>query len=453
MEFPITISNYSKKGHGLGTFQKSPHSPPAVAEVSHTVVGDTALVELGKKKKKHYLATLKEIITPSVDRQEIRCKHAPICGGCTWQQKNYEAQLKAKTSYIETLFGKKPLPIIPAKMPWHYRNKMEYTFSQNKGGEKFLGLIMARSKKRVINLEECYLSPPWFIQVLKGVRSWWEKSPLKAYHPYTDQGTLRTLTLREGKNTGDKMAFITISGNPDFMMNKTELESFKQSVLASLPEETPSIFLRIQRAVKGSPTTFYEMHLHGPDMIRETLHISGRSLTFNISPDSFFQPHLSQAENLYARALKLADPKQTDTLFDLYCGTATLGILFSPYVKKVVGIEQNPYALCDAEINIEENNCSNITLYKGDVGNVLSQLRETADIAIIDPPRSGLDPTALKHLIQLAPKKIIYISCNPLTQSQNISQLLTEGYTLDALQPVDQFPHTHHIENIAVLII
>ncbi|MCP5504920.1 MAG: 23S rRNA (uracil(1939)-C(5))-methyltransferase RlmD [Chlamydiales bacterium] len=451
MEFQIKISKYSKRGHGLGTLQKNPDSPFVSAEVVGTVVGDTALAELGKKKKKIYSTTLKEIVIPSGDRVTPRCKHAGTCGGCTWQQKAYLAQLQTKEKQIETLFGKKPLPIIPAEEPWHYRNKMEYTFSQNKEGKKFLGLIIARSKGRVLNLEECHLTSPWFIEVLTAVRHWWEKSSLKAYHAYTDQGTLRTLTLREGKRTGDKMVFITISGNPDFMINKTEIESFKKAVLDALPDESPSVFLRIQRIAKGTPTTFYEMHLHGPDLIEETLHVKGRELTFKISPDSFFQPNPFQAEKLYTEALKLADPEPSATFFDLYCGTATLGIVFAPYVKKVVGIELSPYAICDAEVNIQENNLSNITLHKGDVGKVLSQLSEAADIAIIDPPRSGLDPTAIKNLIKLSPKKIVYISCNPLTQSQNISELIAAGYSLKALQPVDQFPHTHHLENIAVL--
>ncbi|MEM8727834.1 MAG: 23S rRNA (uracil(1939)-C(5))-methyltransferase RlmD [Chlamydiota bacterium] len=451
MEFRIKISKYSKRGHGLGTLQKTPNSLPIVAEVVGTVVGDTVLIELGKKKKKIYSATLKKIVTPSGDRILPRCKHVGTCGGCMWQQKDYRVQLKTKALQLEKLFNKKPLPIIPAEEPWNYRNKMEYTFSQNKEGKKFLGLIIARSKGRVLNLEECHLTPPWFIQVLKAVRHWWEASSLKAYHVYSDQGTLRTLTLRQGKRTTDKMVFITLSGNPDFMIDKTAIESFKKVILDALPEQSPSIFLRIQRIAKKSPTIFYEIHLHGPDLIEEVLHVNGRELTFKISPDSFFQPNSTQGEKLYTEALKLADPQPGDTLFDLYCGTATFGIVFAPYVDKVVGIESNSYAICDAELNIKQNNLSNITLYRGDVGRLLSQFGQTVDIALIDPPRSGLDPRAMKNLIKLSPKKIVYISCNPLTQSQNISELTASGYTLKALRPVDQFPHTHHLENIAVL--
>lgn len=362
MEFQVKIQKYSKRGHGLGTIQKTPNSPETPAEVVGTVIGDTAHVELGKKRKRIYSTTLKEIVVPSSDRVPAKCKHVGTCGGCTWQQKSYAAQLKTKEAYVETLFGQKPLPIISAQQPWQYRNKMEYTFSQNKDGEKYLGLIIARSRGRVLNLEECYLTSPWFIAVLKSVREWWQGSSLLAYHTYSDRGTLRTLTLREGKRTGEKMAFITVSGNPDFIINKSALEGFKEAVLKALPGETPSIFLRIQRIAKGTPTTFYEMHLHGPDLIEEKLTVKGKELHFKVSPDSFFQPNPAQAEKLYTRALELADPEPSDTVFDLYCGTGTLGIIFAPYVKEVIGMELNPYAICDGELSIEANNLTNIIL-------------------------------------------------------------------------------------------
>lgn len=451
MEYQLKIEKYSKRGHGLGTFKKTPNSPDSPAEVVGTVVGDTAQVELGKKKKRIYSTTLKEVVVPSSDRVPPRCKHVGTCGGCTWQQKSYSAQLKTKEAYLEKLFGETPLPILPAETPWHYRNKMEYTFSQSKEGEKYLGLMIARSRGRVLNLEECHLTAPWFIDVLKSVRAWWKQSSLLAYHTYSDRGTLRTLTLREGQRTGEKMAFLTVSGNPDFMIHKTALEGFKRAVKGALPGENPSIFLRIQRIAKGTPTTFYEMRLGGPELIKETLTVKERELRFKISPDSFFQPNPAQAERLYTRALELAEPQKSDMVFDLYCGTVTLGIVFAPYVKKVVGMELNPYAICDGELNIDANHLSNIILQKGDVGELLKTVQTPPDLAMIDPPRSGLTPSALKHLIRLSPKKILYISCNPMTQAENISSLKRGGYALKALQPVDQFPHTYHLENIAIL--
>jgi 23S rRNA (uracil1939-C5)-methyltransferase len=369
------------------------------------------------------------------------------CGGCTWQQKKYEAQLEAKQERLKSLFPIEPMPIIPCEDPWEYRNKMEFSFSQNRDGEKFLGLMIARSRGRVINLEECHLTSPWFTEVLGAVRQWWEGSTLKAYHMYSDTGTLRTLTVREG-NEG-KMVFLTISGNPEYCIPGKEILAFKEAVRKVI--SNPSLFLRIQRIAKGTPTEFYEMHLGGPEQLEETLHVKGRDLTFKISPDSFFQPNPRQAEKLYSRALDIAAPQAEDTVFDLYCGTATLGIAFAPYVKKVQGIELSPYAVCDAEANIKANGLENITVYKGDVGERLSLVSEAPDLAIIDPPRCGLNPTALKHLIRLAPKKILYISCNPKTQSENLTALLEAGYVLKTVQGVDQFPHTVHLETIALL--
>jgi len=378
--------------------------------------------------------------------------HAGMCGGCSWQQKSYAAQLQTKQTRLEELFPIKPLPMIPCEHPWHYRNKMEFSFSQNKKGERFLGLIIARSRGHVLNLEECHLTSSWFTDVLKATHAWWEKNGLLAYHAHSDTGTLRTLTLREGKRTGDKMVFLTISGNHNYFISRAQLNTFEEAVRAALPNDNPSIFLRIQRTCKGKPTEYYEMHLGGPEWIKESLNVNEREIPFHISPASFFQPNTLQAEKLYSRVLELAEPKSTDTVFDLYCGTGTLGIIFAPYVRRVVGIELCPYAVCDAKVNISVNELSNVTIRNGDVGTVLAQYSETPDLCIVDPPRSGLDPTALKHLTLLAPKKILYISCNPATQSENISMLVQHGYQLKCIQGIDQFPHTPHIENIAILI-
>ncbi|MCB1110754.1 MAG: 23S rRNA (uracil(1939)-C(5))-methyltransferase RlmD [Chlamydiia bacterium] len=436
----LTIQKYSKRGHGLASLEDR----PSHAEVVGSVVGDTVEVELGKKKKRTYVATLLDVLESSPHRVTPRCRHVGTCGGCTWQQKAYAAQLEEKQALLKSLFKIEPLPLIPCKDPWEYRNKMEFSFSQNREGEKFLGLMIARSRGHVLNLEECHLTSAWFIDVLKVVRQWWEESPVKAYHQFSDTGTLRTLTLREGK-----MVILTISGNPEYCLSAKEIHFFKKAVRGVIPDA--SLYLRIQRIAKGKPTEFYEMHLGGPEQVEETLEVEGRKLTFKISPDSFFQPNPRQAEKLYTRALELAAPQKDDLVYDLYCGTATLGIVFAPYVKRVVGIELSPYAVCDAEVNREVNGVQNLTVYKGDVGERLALMGDAPDIAIIDPPRSGLNPTALKHLIRLMPKKILYISCNPRTQSENITMLLEEGYQLKALQGVDQFPHTVHLETIALL--
>ena len=318
------------------------------------------------------------------DRVVPRCSHSGTCGGCTWQQINYNAQLQIKQNQLKQLFPDKLKPIIPCKKPWEYRNKMEFTFSQNKKLEKFLGLIISRSKGYVLNLKECHLVSPWFATVLNAVYGWWSENNLLAYHRYSDSGTLRTLTLREGIRTKNKMVFLTVSGNHKFFLSHSHINSFVKTVRSALPEDDPSIFIRIQRIAKGKPTEFYEMHIGGPDFIREQLDIKNRLLSFHISPASFFQPNTTQAEKLYEKALELCEPKSTDIVFDLYCGTATLGIVFAPYVKKVIGIELCPYAVCDATINYEINKLENVIIHKGDVGKVLEIYDIEPDLIIVD---------------------------------------------------------------------
>jgi 23S rRNA (uracil1939-C5)-methyltransferase len=376
------------------------------------------------------------------------CSHFPACGGCTCQQVPYPEQLQQKQVEIEALFAGIPVrPIIPCKDPWRYRNKMEYSFSQNKAGDRFLGLILKSSRGKVFNLNECLISPPWFTEALGRVRSWWESTSLPAFHFRKGTGSLRTLTLREGRRTGDRMAMLTVSGDPRFAPTREQLNRFVEA----LNDPKMSIFLRVQQAIAGQPTQFFEMHLQGPDHIREQMTLQGQTLTFKISPTSFFQPNTEQAEVLYNTALEMAGlDSRGSTVYDLYCGTATLGMAFALKAQKVIGIELNPHAIFDAKVNAEVNNISNIELHCGDVGRYLSQATELSpDLAVIDPPRPGLDALALSALKRLNPQKILYVSCNPKTQAKNISEL--PEYKILQVQPVDQFPHTPHIENIVLL--
>jgi 23S rRNA (uracil1939-C5)-methyltransferase len=445
----IEITGYSKKGHGVG------ESSSGTVEVPGAAIGDRVEVALGKRRGGIYKGSLLRILCPSPYRTDVTCGHAALCGGCSWQHLCYSAQIELKGKKVATLFasliGKGNFfPILPCLPPWHYRSKMEFTFSQNKAGKKFLGLIMKRSRGKVENLEECSIAPPWMAFLLATVREWWEKSSLQAYHPHTNSGSLQTLTLRQGKGTGEKMVILTVSGNHDDFLKKNHLASFKETVLESLGEDV-SLFLQIHRASKGKPSASYEMHLHGPDVLREILSIRGHTFTFTVSPSSFFQPNLHQVEKLYTRALEIAQPTSEMSVYDLYAGTGTLGMIFAPFVRKVVCVESNPYAICDAKTNVETNHLSNLRIIEGDVSEVLSALCHRIDLIILDPPRAGLDKKTLKHLIRLRPKKILYISCNPITQRSDIFTLAEAGFHLKTLQPVDQFPHTPHIENIAFL--
>lgn len=444
----IHIHSFNKKGWGVSRSEKG------VIEVVGALPSEEVAVELGRRRKGKCRGTLREILFASESRIPARCCHVPECGGCAWQQMDYEAQLRIKQEQLKKIFGIEARPIIRCDDPWQYRNKMEFSFSHNRAGERFLGLVIAGSKGHVMNLKECHLVSPWFIEVLDAVKAWWEHSGLNAYR-MNDTGSLRTLIVREGKRTGDKLIMLTVSGNPHFALNNKHIKSFVEAVSRSAGTERVSIFLRVQQACAGSPTQFFEMHLSGPDHLMEKCIIDGREFFFKISPSSFFQPNTLQAEKLYSEALQMIGASK-EHIMDLYAGIGTLGLICAHKAKRVTSIEINPYAVYDAESNQQLNGIEQYEMVRGDVGKVLEELKRRSDFrapdcVIVDPPRTGLDAAAIHHIMALQPRDIIYISCNPLTQAANINDLSQIGYRLEALQGVDQFPHTIHIETIAHL--
>jgi len=455
----VTIERFNSRGWGIAPFQG------AQVEVIGGLPGDLLSVKLLKKRRGKWRADLLQVVSSSFLRVQPRCVHVPHCGGCTWQQMDYSAQLKEKQERVRLLFAPflsdvECMDIVPCKDPWRYRNKMEFSFSCNRAGETFLGLILAGSRGHVFNLTQCHLSSLWYSTVLEQVRVWWKQSGLAAYR-MNDTGALRTLVVRESRATGAKLVMLTVSGNPSYALHRSQLDSFVAAVKAATPEEqhpSLSIFLRVQQIHKGSPTQFFEMHLHGPDHLMEKMTLSLNKpveLAFKISPTSFFQPNTQQAERLYALGLQMVSfPKKH--VLDLYAGTATLGMAAALYADQVTAIEINPHACFDAEANKQLNGLTNLEILCGDVGKKLAELQQRPDfippdLVVIDPPRAGLDANALTHLKTLLPEEILYISCNPETQALNIKDLLQFGYRLIKMQPVDQFPHTLHIENIALL--
>ena len=445
----IHIKSLNKKGWGVA------HSEKGVVEVFGALPSEEVEVELGRWGRGKCRGELRAIVEPSASRVEPQCGHAAHCGGCVWQQMDYEAQLRIKEERLRALFGDAVLrPIIPCDVPWHYRNKMEFSFSQNKAGERFLGLVIAGSKGHVFHLHECHLVSDWFVEVLTAVRKWWEASGLDAYR-MNDTGALRTLIVREGKRTGDKLIMLTVSGNPAYAMTKAQMSGFVEAVSGVVGNERVALFLRVQQACKGFPTQFFEMHLGGPDHLMEKCIVEGKEYTFKISPSSFFQPNTFQAEKLYAEVLRMIQGAK-EHIMDLYAGIGTLGLICAQKTRRVTSIELNPYAVYDGEVNKELNGVDHWAMVRGDVGKELECLKQKEgfappDMVIVDPPRTGLDGAALGHLKVLDPKEIIYISCNPATQAANIEELAKAGYRVETVQPVDQFPHTIHVETIALL--
>jgi 23S rRNA (uracil1939-C5)-methyltransferase len=380
------------------------------------------------------------------------CKHFGSCGGCSFQHVSYEDQLAEKQQKIRDLFcdfDVEILPIIACQDAWRYRNKMEFSFSQDKAGKKFLGLILCNSKGRVLDVEECLIAPEWMVDALKECRAWWHASSLEAYHPFKNSGSLRTLTLRNSLSTGDRVVVLLVSANPDYSMKRWELEEFTQRMQKAV--SPTSIVLRLQQVMKGKPTQFYEMLLAGRDFFCERVTVFGKTFEFQVSPSSFFQPNSLQSNTLYSTAIGFAGLQKDEVLYDLYAGIGVFGMCAASQVRKVVSIEISPDSAYDATINVQKLALENVELFRGDVAEILKQKKfPQADVLIVDPPRCGLGEKAIIQIAELRPKRIVYVSCNPKTQSQDAQILCRLGFSLRRMQPLDQFPHTPHMENIAL---
>lgn len=466
-----SLNALNRSGNGIGKFIRADGAEVDI-EVPFALPGDVVKAKVWKKQRGKYLGMLEEVVNPSPLRVQPRCVHFGVCGGCRWQNIPYPEQLQLKQQIVLDCFKNlltpevEVRPAIPCYPLWGYRNKMEFSFSRDALNRKFLGLIMDSSKGKVLNLSECHLVNPWFMEALRTTRIWWDETSLDAYHPYKNTGALRTLTLREGKRTGDRLVMLTVSGNPDYAVHKKELESLvaflRDAIEPMDPSANLSIFLRIQQVAKGMSTNFYEMLLYGPDHIRECLDVAivpGKAplrMTFHISPTAFFQPNTDRAEQLYSLALQMVGIDEDAVVYDLYCGTGTLGICAAQRAKQVVGIELSPESVLDARTNASLNGMNNVTILSGAVRHLLTQIKEEKkypmpDIVVIDPPRPGLEAEAMHGVLELQAKKILYISCNPVTQAANIAEMVQKGYRIVSMQCVDQFAHTPHIENFVVL--
>ena len=466
----VCIESIQTSGYGVGKFKKKDGTCIDV-EIPHTYPGDKVEVQLGRRRRGALQGRFPTLKEEASGRVKPRCVHFTACGGCRWQHLSYEEQLGWKLGWLNRWFSEviqdrdiHIQPIIPCDDPWHYRNKMEFTFSENSKGTRYLGLHRPAQVGMVEDLTECWLSPPWFTDLLVGLRSWWESTGLKAYFPRTNRGSLRTVTVRQGFRTGDRLVMLTVSGHPDDALSKEQIDGFVEAVKQSCTEEERaqlSIFIRVHQAIKGQPTQFFEMHLFGSEWMREVLYADKgegekKPFTFYVSPTAFFQPNTLQAEKIYNAVLRCIIEKQALRVLDLYCGTGTMTLFAGYCAQEAIGIELHPESILDAEENLKESGQKNVTFYQGDVGDVLGKLRQekswkNPDLVIIDPPRAGLDDRALELLGRIKSPYIVYVSCNPKTQVENIKVLQDSGYRIESVQPVDQFPHTVHMENIVLL--
>lgn len=503
----ITIEDLALGGRGIA------RAEGMTVFANRVVPGDEAEVQVLKVKKRYLEAKLQSITKPSPLRVHPRCEHFDICGGCTWQMLSYEDQLRFKEkqvfSTLEHIGGLKEFerrPILGCKFPWFYRNKMEFSIgwqphdgasNNEKNSEKCyfgddgvlektdfaIGLHKAGRIFDLFDLKSCHLGNPCNSEIVDAFRQFALKHHLQPFHFQKNNGLLRSLFLREGKSTGEIMLNLVISHEPfpqlndfrDFMVNQCErifhtmAKALKKKATRKkasgenelYPFQIPKLqSLYVTRILpqKGFKTQVAEILLHGEPTIRETLTVNNTTLHFQILPQAFFQTNTTQAEILYSHALSLAELSGNEVVYDLYSGTGTIGLFFAKHSKKVYGIEMNPDAVKNARESALLNGINNIEFFCGDVLGEIQRIAdhhgriERPDIVVVDPPRVGLHDKVIEHISALRVPKIIYVSCNPATLARDCQFFTQLGYKLKIVQPVDMFPHTYHIETVALLV-
>lgn len=459
-EVTFRVESAAFEGKGIGKIDD------IVVFVDNTAPGDLVKARIIKKKKRFLQAKLIEVLEAGPVRIKPKCRHARICGGCTWQHLPYDYQLEIKRQQVEDhmhrigdLTHLTPETVIGSENPFYYRNKMEYSFGDRRwltekeiqSGVEILdkdmaaGLHVPGRFDRILNLEECHLQDPISYQIMDFVRSFALERDISPYNPVRREGFLRNVMVRNSYYLDDLMVNIVTSADDEAIMKE---------LTSALREAFPAITTVVNNVNDTpSPTAVgrYEKNYFGPGYITDKI----GDYSFKIHPNAFFQTNTKQAEALYKVAIDFAEIKENELVFDLYCGVGTLTLFASDRARKVVGIEINEVALENARHNAEENNVTNCKFRTGDMKDAFSDALideyGVPDVIITDPPRSGMHPDVVQRLCELGAKKLVYVSCNSSTMARDLKEL-NEVYEITDIQPVDMFPQTYHIETVARLV-
>ena len=434
-----------------------------VVFVPYGAPGDIADVKLDKKKKSYAEGHIVNMVKPSEIRQEPKCEHFGTCGGCRWQHLPYEFQLKCKQQQVSdalTRIAKIEIPeitpILGSKNIWEYRNKMEYTFSnkcwltyeQMKSGEEFpdrdaAGFHISGAFDKVLDINKCHLQDDLGNQLRIFIKQFGKDNGYSFYDLRAQQGLLRTLMIRIA-STGEIMAVIVFGEN-----DESKIKSLLEAVKDKFPQITSLLYvvnLKVNDTISDQNIITYS----GKEFIEEEM----EGLRFRVGPKSFYQTNSLQAYELYKVARNFAELTGNELVYDLYTGTGTIANFVARQASKVIGIEYVPEAIEDAKINSNINNINNTLFYAGDMKDVLTDdfisKHGRPDVMIVDPPRAGMHDDVVKVILNASPRRIVYVSCNPATQARDLA-LLDAKYKVEAIQPVDMFPHTHHVENVVKL--
>jgi 23S rRNA (uracil1939-C5)-methyltransferase len=439
----LTVDSLAYGGNGVARLNGF------VLFVRRGLPGDTVRARVTKVKRGFAEAVAEDVVVSSPWRVDAPCEHYPACGGCRFQDLAYEEQIAQKEAQVRDAlarlggFAEPPLePILPAASVFHYRNKLEYSFSPGPDGVE-LGFHRAGRWDEVVDVVRCWLTTDPGNAIRNAVRDWAREERLEPYDQETQTGYLRHLVFREGRNTGQALVqLVTAPG-----------ERFDTGYFVDVLRRFPEV-RSVYWAVNDTPaevTNLPTRLLWGDEAIEEEL--SG--LRFRVRPGAFLQTNTEMAEQLYGLAREYAGLTGSETVYDLYCGIGTIGLTLARDALTVWGVEVSEESVACAIENAELNGIGNAAFFAGNVGQALEELQERAgrpDVVVVDPPRAGLAGKALRRTGALAAPRIVYVSCNPTTLASDLATLRDDfGYELRRVRPVDMFPHTPHVESVSLL--
>ncbi len=418
--------------------------------IKGTIPGQKVLAKVTKKRREYAQAKLLEIIENVDYAIENKCPHFGQCGGCSTQYISYEKQLELKKTQLLKLFKNKGiegfefLGVEKSPEEYEYRNKMEFTFGDmEKGGDLTLGMHVKNRSFSIITVDNCEIVDKDFRDILTTVVNYFNKKELSKYRVMSHEGFLRNLVIRKAKNTGEILVNIVTTSQMEF--------DFKEIVDILLSGEYKGQIKGILHTINDTLSDVVQVDkleiLYGRDYIIEEL----LGLKFKIAPEAFFQTNSKGAETLYSIVKDFLGDASSKVVFDLYCGTGTIGQIVAPKAKKVIGVELIEEAVKAANENAKLNGLNNCEFIAGDVAKVIKDVKHKPDIIILDPPRPGVHLIALEYVVKFAPKEIIYVSCNPKTLVNDLEYLIDNGYKLEKVKGMDMFPHTPHLETVVKL--
>ena len=444
----LYIDDIGNEGEGIG------HIDGYALFLKDAVIGDKVRAKIIKTKKNYGFARVEEVIEASKDRVQPRCSKARQCGGCTLQHLAYEKQLEYKFNKVKNCLERigglenieeKMEPILGMEEPFYYRNKAQFPVGYDKEGNLITGFYAGRTH-HIIDCTHCMIQHPVNEQILLKVLDYMKKNNITAYDEKTHKGLVRHIVTRVGFKTGEIMVCLVVNGSKKNLRNLemlidslTEVEGMTSICVNINKEKTNRILGSKIEEVYGKPYIY--------DYIG--------NVKYQIGPLSFFQVNPTQTKVLYEKAMEYADLKGEETVWDLYCGIGTISLFLAQKAKKVYGVEIVKEAIDDARLNAKMNGFDNAEFFVGKAEEVLPREYEKngvyADTIVVDSPRKGCDSKLLETMVKMAPKRIVYVSCDPATLARDLKVLSEQGYEVEKVCAVDQFSHSSHVETVVRL--